>query len=69
MQTGEQVDAVAKYIAKTLMRYKWEDLPKVGRAADAGYLPWRSGGHANARQDDYRDAAREIIGILNGMEE
>lgn len=62
----EQIDAAAKYLAETVMRYKWEGLREDGRSADAGFPAWKIGGHANARMEDYRDAVRSILATADG---
>jgi hypothetical protein len=56
------VDAGAKYLCETVFNYKWDGV-REGRAFDHGVKPWV---RANARKDDYRDAARAIQSAAHG---
>lgn len=53
------IDAAAKYLAEKVIHYAWDGLRPDGRCAP--YPAFSVGGHANARQEDYRDAVRGIL--------
>lgn len=59
--TDEQITAAAQWFAKNVRRTEWNGLRPDGRARDAGFDPWHS---YNARQEDYRDAVREMLSAM-----
>lgn len=58
----EQITAGAKWLALNVMRTEWSGLRPDGRARDGEVDPWHRGRYShNARQEDYRDAVREML--------
>ena len=55
-----KVEAAAKCFAEVL-GMAWSGLRPDGRCTDKGFIPFRGGKHMNARQEDYKDAARRIL--------
>lgn len=53
------IDAAAKFLAEKVIHYSWDGLRPDGRSAP--FPAFKTGGHANARQEDYRDAVRGIL--------
>lgn len=67
---NDRIEDAARYLAEHVMGYAWEGLAKSGRASDPsifsdnGFPPWKIGGHANAKQEDYKDVVMEIWRIM-----
>ena len=57
------VEEAAVYLAEKILLVGWEGLRNDGSCRSNGAQPFGIHGHANARQQDYRDAAAEIIRI------
>ena len=57
-EAGTGIEAAAKFLAEKVTGFQWNSIRNDGRAGDAGFPPF--GHYINARQEDYRDAVREI---------